>query len=97
MAIEWKHGIVDLSNDITTIEAVACLVKGVYINTDLSAHPCPIEDGTDQAFVIPAGATAGSAYAFGPAIYDTSLIVDPDNAATGNITVVYVILGEEHG
>lgn len=97
MAVEWKYGIVDLSDDITTIENAPCLVKGVYINTALSAHPCPIEDGTLQPFVIPASATPGSAFAFGPARFEDKLIVDPDNAATGNITVVYVRMDEPHG
>jgi len=93
---EWRKARVDLATNITTITAVPCLVKGVYINTALSAHACEIKDGTDNAFTIPASATAANAYDFGPTKYTTSLIVDPDDSGTGNITVLFVPLGEPH-
>ena len=64
--MEWKKAVVDLSTDLTSIEGVACLVKGVYINTVLSAHVCPIKDATESTYVIPAGATAANRYDFGP-------------------------------
>lgn len=86
---EWKVTEVDLATDITTISNQPCLVKGVYINVATSAHAVPIESGTTQTHVIPASAAAGNAYAFGPARYETSLIVDPDNSATGKIVVTW--------
>ncbi len=89
MLDEWLRTEVDLSDNITTILAIPALVKGVYVNAALSAHDCPIMDGTTQANVIPAGAVVGNAYAFGPARYETKLIVDPNDAATGKISVVY--------
>ena len=96
MAVEWKKAVVDLSTDLTSITGVACLVKGVYINTGLSAHACPIKDATESTYIIPAGATDANRYDFGPTRFETSLIVDPDNAATGSITIEFVILGEDH-
>jgi len=95
--MEWKKAVVDLATDSTTVESVACLVNGVYINTTLSAHACPIKDDTADAYTIPASAAAGTRYEFGPTRFETSLVVDPDNAATGSITIEYVILGEDHG
>ena len=92
---EWDVAEVDLSTDITTIISVPALVKGVYINVATSAHAVSIKDRTTQKHVIPASAAAGNAYAFGPARYEESLVVDPDNAATGKIVVTYRDLARE--
>lgn len=98
MAIEWKTATVDLSTNSTVIETVPCLVQGAYINVATSAQACPIKDGTTgQLFNIPASASAGNTYGFGPARFEENLTVDPDDAATGSITVNYVILGDAHG
>ena len=80
MAIEWKKAVVDLADNLTTIEASPCLVNGVYINTTASAHVCVIKDATDAAYSIPASATAGNRYGFGPTRFENSLIVDPDGS-----------------
>ena len=95
MATEWKYAVVDLADNSTTIESVACLVNGVYINTATSAHACLIKDDTSMVYTIPASATAANRYGFGPTRFETSLVVDPDDSATGSITVEYVILGED--
>lgn len=97
MANEWKKAVVDLADNSTTISSLPCLVKGVYINTQISSHVCDIKDGSDVAYKIPASATAANRYDFGPTRFETSLVIDPNDAATGNITVEYVILGEAHG
>lgn len=97
MAIEWKKKTVDLADNSTVVESVPCLVQGVYVNTATSAHACPIKDGTTgDLFTIPASAAAGNAYGFGPARFKQNLTIDPDDAATGSITVSYVILSEPH-
>ena len=93
---EWRYRRVDLADNITTITTVPCLVKGAYINTTLSAQDCEIKDSTNNAFTIPKSAVQGNAYAFGPARYEDNLIVDPDDSATGSITVIYVLLREDH-
>ena len=95
MTTEWRAERVDLTNNITTITAVPCLVKGVYINSTLSAHACEIKNGSSSLFTIPASAAAGTSYGFGPARYEDSLVVDPDDSGTGNLTVVYVPLRED--
>ena len=86
---EWKTTTVDLSTNITTILAVPTLVHGAYVTSIVSAHNVMIKDGTTHKHTIPASATVGNAYAFGPARYETSLIVDPDDAGTGKITLTY--------
>lgn len=97
-AIEWLSATVDVADNSTEVESVPCLVQGVYINTALSAHPCPVKDGTTgREFVIPASAAAGNAYGFGPSRFVENLTVDPDDAATGSITILYVRLREPHG
>lgn len=97
MAIEWKIKTVDLAVNSTVVESVPCLVQGVYINTALSAHACPIKDGTTgQQFDIPASASAGTLYDFGECRFLENLTVDPDDTATGSITISYVISSEPH-
>ena len=93
MIDEWKATLVDLSTDSTTVSAVPALLNGIYVNDQVSAHAVPIYDGTTLIFKIPAGATPGNAYSLGPARCETSLIIDPDDAATGTITVLWRDLG----
>ena len=87
--MEWDKALVDTSTNITTIINIPALVKGVYINTALSAHTVNIEDGTEATFVIPASAAAGNFYDWEGVRFETSLIVDPDDSSTGSITVLY--------
>lgn len=86
---EWKGTLVDVSTNITTISSVPVLLGGVYINESTSAHAIPIYDGATLLFKIPASARVGNSYNLGPTRCETSLIVDPDDAATGSITVLW--------
>jgi len=88
----WNFGVVDLETDISTVTPAAALVKGFYVNTVLSAHAVVIKNGTTAVFTIEANKAAGSLVDFAGTdgvIFDTSVIVDPDNSSTGNITVIY--------
>jgi hypothetical protein len=88
--MEWKYAKVDLDNDITTISANPVLFKGYYVHTALSAQVCPIEDGTEGIFEIPASKAADSLFQLDePLRFETSLIIDPDNSATGKVVVFY--------
>lgn len=91
---EWFYASVDLSNDVTTITSVPCLIAGWNVNTAMSAHACPIEDGATTVVSIPASSAAG-AYRdmFRPVRTASNLIVNPDNAATGVVTIFYRPLG----
>ena len=93
MIDEWKVTKVDLADNSTTINAVPTLLGGVYVNDQVSAQAVPIYDGTTMIFKIPASATPGNAYNLGPARCETSLIIDPDDSATGSITVLWRDLG----
>jgi len=85
----WETLVVDVATDSTTVYTGACRLGGVYVNTALSAHALPILDGSTTKFTIPASATAGTFYQFWGAKFHSSLIVDPNDAATGNITVLW--------
>jgi hypothetical protein len=92
---EWRYASVDLANDVTTITAVPCLVKGAIVTTALSAQPCPIMDGTTPVYTLPASSAVGYTLMDEDGCrFETSLVVDPDNAATGVITVFYRILSQ---
>ena len=86
---EPKYGVFDVSNNIGTISSKASILHGVYINTTLSAHTIIIKNATTSVFTIPASATAGNYYNFNEIEFSTNLIIDPDDSATGNITVIY--------
>lgn len=88
----WKYAVVDLSDDISTVKPGSVAVRGFYVNTTLSAHACNINDGGDTVFIIPASTAAGTLVEFTSieaVIFENSLIIDPDNAATGSITIIY--------
>jgi hypothetical protein len=85
----WEPTVVDVATDSTTITTRPARLMGVYINTALSAHALPIVDGTTTIFTIPASATAGTFYPFYGAKFKTSLVIDPNDSGTGNITVLW--------
>ena len=87
-----KHAVVNVADDSTTITTAAAVVLGVYINTVLSAHILPIEDGAGNAVItLKSAEIAGFYVNLGPhgIIFPNGIVVDPDNAATGNITVIW--------
>ena len=89
---EWNYTSVDLSNNSTTVSAVPAIIGKIWVNVVLSAHACPIKDNTTTVFSLPASAAAtisdATAYSFAEGTrFETSLIVDPDDAATGTIVV----------
>ena len=85
----WVAAVVDVATDSTAITSKPCRLGGVYINTTLSAHALPIVDGTTTIFTIPASAAAGTFYDFRGAKFNSSLIVDPNDSGTGNVTVLW--------
>lgn len=87
-----QKAVVDVAADITTVYAGPCLFVGVYVNTVLSAHALPIQDGATAFLTLPASTAAGTEKEGRYAECKTSLVVDPNDAATGNITVFYIPL-----
>jgi len=86
---EYKYAVVDLNDNITIISTKPALVKGIYVNIVLSAHTVNIEDDTDPVITLEANLAAGTLREFPPIRFETSLVVDPDDSSTGNITVFY--------
>jgi hypothetical protein len=83
------YSVVDVADNSTTVYTGACTINGVYINTVLSAHALPIKDGTVTVVTIPASAAAGTHYPLPGIKFTTSLVVDPDDSATGGVVVAY--------
>ena len=88
-----KPTVVNVADNSTTVHTGRCYLYGIYVNTVLSAHTLPIVDGSTTLVTLPASAAAGSHYAFPGILFSTSLIVDPNDAATGNITIAYMPAG----
>lgn len=86
---EFFKQVVDIADNSTIVHTGKVLLRSIHVNTVLSAHPVPILDDVSAAFTIPASTAAGSTFHFGDVIFNTSIIVDPNDSATGNITLVY--------
>lgn len=88
----WESKNVDLAVNTTTILPTAAILKGVYVNTVMSAHTCLIKNGADTLLIIPSSTAAGTVIDFAGekgVLFDTNLIIDPDDSASGNITIFY--------
>lgn len=89
---EWTYTIVDLSTNSTTVSATPAVLGNIWVNVVLSAHACPIQDNATTVYSLPASAPVTTTEATGfqflrGTIFATSLIVNPDDAATGTIVV----------
>jgi len=87
--MQSEYSVVDVSDNTTTVYTGKCMLYGAYINTVLSAHALPIKDGTTTVVTIAASSAVGSYMVFPGIRFDTSLIADPDDSATGSVTLVY--------
>jgi hypothetical protein len=77
------------NNGPTVIHNGPALLFGVYVNTVLSAHTVIFKDDNQVRITLPASLAAGSERTFHGARFETSLVIDPDDASTGNVTVFY--------
>jgi hypothetical protein len=91
MAVKGRsYAVVDVADNSTTVVDGPAVLYGIYVSTVLSAHACPIKDGTVTVLSLIASLAAGTLLTFGDGIrFDTSLIVDPNDAGTGGITLIY--------
>ena len=88
-ADECYYTVVDTSTDSVTVNNAPSLLLGVFVNTVLSAHTVILKDNTTSVFTLPASLAAGTLLRLPATRFETSLIVDPDNSSTGNITVLW--------
>lgn len=84
-----RYAVVNIADNSTTVVSGSARLYGIYVNTVLSAQACPIEDNTTAIITLPASLAAGTLLEFPGVLFQTSLVVDPDDSATGNITVFY--------
>jgi hypothetical protein len=82
-----------IATDSTTVSSAPAMLYGIFVNTALSAHTCPITDNSTTVLTLAASAAAGTNLWFLDGIpFLTSLIVNPNDAGTGSITVVWAAL-----
>lgn len=83
--------VVDLSTDSTTITSSPAIIRGVSIQTAISAQAVPIKNGAagTTTFTIPASAAGGGWYEFAGTRFESGITVDPNDSATGTITVIW--------
>ena len=87
--MQSEYSVVDVSDNSTTVYTGQSVVYGVYVNTVLSAHSLPIKDGTTTVVTLAASSAVGTYIVLPGVRFDTSLIVDPNDSATGSVTVFY--------
>jgi hypothetical protein len=88
--MECDYAVVNVATDSTTVYTGPCIYYGAVVTTVLSAHALPILDGSNTIDSFAASAAVGTYHPFNHGVRcATSLIVDPNDAATGNITVLY--------
>ncbi len=88
--MECDYAVVNVATDSTTVHTGPCIYYGAVVTTVLSAHACPILDGSNTIDSFAASSAVGTYHPFNHGVRcATSLIVDPDNSGTGAITVLY--------
>ncbi len=86
---ETEYFVVDVADDSTTVFTGPCTLQGVYVNTVLSNHVLPVQDGSTTVVSVVALAAAGTSIRYPGIRFETSLIVNPNAAATGSVTVAF--------
>lgn len=89
---EANGTVVDVAVNDTQVSAAPAHLIGVYVNTALSAHEVLIRDGGVGGTIlarIPASASAGDFFDFKGVRFETDLHVDPDDAGTGELLVMW--------
>jgi hypothetical protein len=88
---EVEHATVNTADNSTTVFSGPCIYYGAVVTTVLSAHTVIITDGsgnTIDQFAASAAVGTKLTYPFGVRCA-TSLVVNPDDSSTGNITVFF--------
>lgn len=88
--MECDYAVVDVANNSTTVYTGACIYYGCVVTTVLSAHALPILDGSNTIDSFAASSAVGTYHGFNHGVKcATGIVVDPNDAATGNVTVFY--------
>ncbi len=86
---ECQYTVVDIADNSTTVFTGPCILYGLTVTTVLSAQPVDVLDGAVNIAALVASAAVGTTTQYAGIRCDTSLIVDPDDAATGRVTVIW--------
>lgn len=88
---QWNYTLVDLSGDpAVVISSVPAELGHIWVDVAMSAHACPFFDGITQVFSLPASLAAGVAVtAFKGMRFETNLQLNSNDAATGNLLVMW--------
>ena len=88
---ECQYSVVDVADNSTTVFTGPCILYGLVVTTVLSAHDLPVLDGaTNTIAAVEASAAVGVTKSYPGGIRcDTSLIVNPNDAGTGRVTVIW--------
>ena len=86
---ESEYSVVSVTDNSTTVYTGPAILTGVYVNTALSAHALPIQDGSTSVVSIAASAAVGTNTTFPGIRFNTSIVVNPNDSATGSVTVAY--------
>lgn len=85
---QWNYTVVNVADDSTTVSSVPAILGRVYVDVVLSAHALPFKDAAVTVFNLPASTAAGTSFVgLVGTRFESSLIVDPNDAATGTVVV----------
>lgn len=89
VAPQFLYSVQDVAtNGPTDVVDGKTILRGIMVNTAIATAGCVIKDGTTAVFTLPSGTAAGW-IPCGDAFFLTKLVIDPDDSATGNVTLVY--------
>lgn len=81
---------IDVSTNSTTVVTGPCVYYGAVVTTALSAHVVLVKDDTNIIDAFAASATIGTGHFLPVGVRcATSLVLDPDDSSTGNVTIYY--------
>jgi len=86
---QCDYAVVSVTDNTTTVYTGPCMLYGVYVNTALSAHALPIQDGATTVVSLAASSAIGVNPQFPGVKFNTSLIVNPNDSGTGSVTIAY--------
>jgi hypothetical protein len=88
--MECDYSVVSVAANSTTVYTGPCIYYGACVTTVLSAHALPILDGSNTIDSFAASSAVGTYHGFNHGVRcATGILVDPNDAATGDITVFY--------
>lgn len=78
---------IDWEDNSTTVYNGPCILAGIFVTEASSAHTCVIKDGSTTVLTLPVSIAVGTSYIYPGIKFSTSLVADPDDAATAGKAV----------